>query len=811
MSAGLMVSLPPREWKTEGSHATSNILPALSKDSVSPVRIQVFRWFVVLLLGLLPAALEAQTDQQIYTDSLQNGWVDYSWAIVNYANSSPVHSGVDSIGVKINSTPTNWQAIYIHHDAFDSSQYASLTFWINGGPSGGQQLRVQAILGSAAQSAVMLPALPTNGWQQITVPLSSLGVANQPNVTGFWIIDAIGAPQPVFYLDDITLVSNGAPPVTNINLTISVDAQLNRHPINPFIYGVAFASSNQLSDLNAPLNRSGGNAETRYNWLINAHNRGADWYFESLSDGSSTPGAATDSFVADSKNGGSEPLLTVSMIGSAPKLGPSRAGLASYAITNYGPQTGNDSQWFPQAGNGVGTNSVTHTNWLIVSNNINDANFVTNSSFQQAWVRHLTNLWGVSTNGGVRYYIMDNEHSIWHSTHRDVHPVGATMQEIRDKFFDYAGVVKSNDPSALVLAPEEWGWSGYFYSGYDQQYGNNTGNWGSLPDRNTNGGWDYMPWLLDQINQRANSTGKRLLDYFTLHYYPQGSISTSDTSPSTQLLRNRTTRSLWDTNYVDPTWINSIVMLIPRMKSWVATYYPGTKIGITEYNWGGEGHINGATAQADVLGIFGREGLDLATRWGTPTNTTPTYKAMKMYRNYDGNKSSFGDTSVTAISPDPDNISAFAAVRSKDNTLTTMVIDKHLTATGTVTVAVANLVPLGVAQAWQLTSNNVITRLADFTFTSNAFTKAVPPQSITLFVVPTAPSPPQLRVGSLSTSNTLDLWLDAQSNFRYVIQSATNFSSWTSLVTNTPASNSWHVVLPASNRDFTLYRARWLP
>jgi len=116
-----------------------------------------------------------------------------------------------------------------------------------------------------------------------------------------------------------------------------------------------------------------------------------------------------------------------------------------------------------------------------------------------------------------------------------------------------------------------------------------------------------------------------------------------------------------------------------------------------------------------------------------------------------------------------------------------------------------------VVQAWQLTSNNVITHLADFTFTSNVFTKAVPPQSITLFVVPTAPAPPQIRVGSLSTSNTFDLWVDAQSNFRYVIQSATNFSSWTSLATNTPTSNSWHVVLPTANRDFTLYRARWLP
>src|SRR5581483_8266997 len=112
------------------------------------------------------------------------------------------------------------------------------------------------------------------------------------------------------------------------------------------------------------------------------------------------------------------------------------------------------------------------------------------------------------------------------------------------------------------------------------------------------------------------------------------------------LLRNQSTRQFWDTNYVDPSWINSVIMLIPRMKNWVATYYPGTKLGITEYNWGAEKSINGATTEADILGIFGREGLDLATRWWsyTPDPSLPVYQAMKIYRDYDGKKSTFGDT-----------------------------------------------------------------------------------------------------------------------------------------------------------------------
>ena len=107
-------------------------------------------------------------------------------------------------------------------------------------------------------------------------------------------------------------------------------------------------------------------------------------------------------------------------------------------------------------------------------------------------------------------------------------------------------------------------------------------------------------------------------------------------------------------------------------------YYPGTQIGITEYNWGAEGHINGATTQADILGIFGREGLDMAARWTTPAASTPTYKAIKMYRNYDGRRSAFGDTSVAAATPIPDDVSAFAAVRSTDGALTVMVINKVL-------------------------------------------------------------------------------------------------------------------------------------
>src|SRR3984893_14929122 len=315
-------------------------------------------------------------------------------------------------------------------------------------------------------------------------------------------------------------------------------------------------------------------------------------------------------------------------------------------------------------------------------------------------MQHLIGRWGTASGGAWCYSIMNSEPSLWQETHRDVHPNGPTMDEIKNDIIDYGAKVKATDPSALLVGPEEWGWPGYFYSGYDQQWAGKHSNWNpaAFPDRTAHSGADYLPWVLDQLHQHDTQTGPRGLDVFTVHWYPQGSQSlglpgeafSNDVSAQMSQLRNRSTRSLWDPNYTDQSWINSKVQLIPRLHSWVNTYYPGLPIGITEYNWGAEGYINGATAQADVFGIFGREGLDMATRWTTPSATTPTYKAMKMYRNYDGNKSTFGEISISDMVPDPDTLSSFAAIRSSDGALTVMIINKSLTTSTLANVSLSN-------------------------------------------------------------------------------------------------------------------------
>jgi hypothetical protein len=156
---------------------------------------------------------------------------------------------------------------------------------------------------------------------------------------------------------------------------------------------------------------------------------------------------------------------------------------------------------------------------------------------------------------------------------------------------------------------------------------------------------------------------------------------------ATQALRLRSTRQLWDPAYSDESWIGQPVSLVPRMHDWVDNNYPGTKLAITEYNWGALGYMNGALAQADILGIFGRQGLDFATIWGPPESDEPGAYAFRIYRNYDGLGGQFGETGVRAESEDESKLSVYAAQRTADSALTVVVINKtagELTSTLTI-------------------------------------------------------------------------------------------------------------------------------
>jgi len=165
------------------------------------------------LLGLIHA--RSQANLPLYTDHLVNGFQNWSWGTLNFANASPVNSGANSIS--LNGTAWN-VALSLHQTPFDTSPYSAVTFWANGGAPGGQVLHLYAHVNGGDTAGLDLAALPANSWQQFTVPLSSLGAANKTNVELFTLQLTSNGTTNAFFIDDVQLQAKAAPALVHLSL-----------------------------------------------------------------------------------------------------------------------------------------------------------------------------------------------------------------------------------------------------------------------------------------------------------------------------------------------------------------------------------------------------------------------------------------------------------------------------------------------------------------------------------------------------------------------------------------------------------------
>ena len=147
--------------------------------------------------------------------------------------------------------------------------------------------------------------------------------------------------------------------------------------------------------------------------------------------------------------------------------------------------------------------------------------------------------------------------------------------------------------------------------------------------------------------------------------------------PQTDARRLRSTRALCGIpTYIDESWINDTIEFIPRMRKAIADHYPGTKLFISEWNFGNDKQINGALAIADVLGIYGREGVDAAPYWRNPEVGSPGWFAFTMHGNYDGKGTRFGGSALPVESTDDLNIGVYAAVDPTSGMLRVMLVNR---------------------------------------------------------------------------------------------------------------------------------------
>lgn len=534
-----------------------------------------------------------------------------------------------------------------------------------------------------------------------------------------------------------------AQPAAATGPALTVDAAADNYAISPDIYGMNFAYQSSRSGLALPVNRWGGNAVTRYNYQNDISNHAMDWYFENIREGNGADpqeDSAANQFITQNNSAGTKTLLTVPTIGWVAKNDDT---VCSYTKSHFNPQ---DDFAFdrPQCGNGKRDDV-----WL--SGAVpTDTSIAETPSFAQGWVNYLDGKYGGSA---PKYYELDNEPDLWYDTHHDVHPDGAGYDELFTRGRDYALAIKAADSSAKVFGPVSWGWTGYFWSSED--IANDTPYWqndNQSPDRWGHSNTPFLDWYLQQMHQYEIDNGVRLLDYLDIHFYTQASgVSLDSSAPLSRRLNS--TRSLWDPTYKeqsDGSWIDQPVDLIPRMHDWVDNNYPGTKLALTEYNWGALNKIDGALAQADALGIFGREHLDLATLWDPPSAGQPGEYAFRMYLNYDGHGGRFGDTNVRASSANQGKLAIYGSKDSGSGALKLMAINKT---TGVLTspIAISNFTSNGCVTTYTYSPANLHAITSGWQkFSGSSLSHDFPAESITLLIVQPSSAPCSIPVSKLA-------------------------------------------------------------
>ena len=503
-----------------------------------------------------------------------------------------------------------------------------------------------------------------------------------------------------------------------IDVTFSINTSQDTTRISPYIYGANALSVDRA--VRSTARRLGGNRMTGYNWENNASNAGSDYYHSSddymtwifgiPSSQANIPGITLTTFHDTSLAQGCYTLLTLPAAG-----------------------------YVSRDKNGTVTTAQTAPSfrWRQVRD-VKGAPFVLNPDTSDGFVyvdeevNFLMHRYGsASTPTGVKGYDIDNEPALWPSTHPRIHPDTTLCSELIAKVAAGAKAVKSVDPSAEVFG-------GVFY-GFGEYY---QFQWS--PDWNRYHTYEnYAAALLSNVRDSSVAAGHRLLDVLDMHWYPDLNvpIGNENTDSLTVFNRMQVPRTLWDSTYIENGWIGQYFhqqssAIINRTQRIIGQQYPGTKLSVSEFYYGGATHISGAIAMADVLGIFASGKVYFASLWGDIAGYIAS--AYRMYTNYDGNGGTFGDINVRAATSDVPNSSVHAAAHSENpSTLHIIALNRSFSRTIAGHFVITSPVQFtsGLAYAVMSGSTAIQSRPGISSIQGNQFTYSIPPLSVFHFVL----------------------------------------------------------------------------
>ena len=534
-------------------------------------------------------------------------------------------------------------------------------------------------------------------------------------------------------------------------LTFRIDTR-RHHPISRLVYGVNAATDpaawgGTLPPRAIPFNRMGGNRLSAYNWETNASNAGSDYHYhnDQYLSASTIPGEAVRSRAAVTFAHGAAFLATVPMLpfvaGDACDcdVGTSDADRADRLARHFWRNA-------PSRGETLGGPTVAPAGHTV---------------YQDEFVRWAARTFPGATADSTRrlMFSLDNEPDVWHATHKEIQSdlgdnTTAPRLQTYDGFIDttiaFARAIKRAAPDALVFGPAIATYTGALTLGRHPS-----------PDP-VYGGWRAHPFLdvyLDRMRAAEASGGQRLLDVLDVHWYPAAGTRAGEITndfaaaqDSAQIeARLQAPRSLWDPTYDEHSWVSDVTAgptrLLPRLRTQIAEHYPGTRLAVTEYYYGRAGDISGGIAQADVLGIFGREGVYAAALWPQANVWAAPYAgsgarayayafgAFRMFLDYDGAGGHFGDVGVDASTSDAATASVYASLDAAGRVIL-VAINKRRT-TQAARVVVSHPTALRTARVYTLTTVlPAPTRAPDLALPAgDAFTYNMPAMSVSTIVL----------------------------------------------------------------------------
>jgi hypothetical protein len=697
----------------------------------------------------------AQANLPIYTDNLVNGFQNYSWATVNLENTSPVHSGVYSISV---TDGGNYQALALQRSDFNSTPYASLGFWINGGSAGGQHVQVWGLLDGTNQVAYPLGTLPANTWQQITIPLADLGVANLPNCSGFWIQgNDGGAAQPTFYVDDVQLVAAPAPALVHLGVDAgqalsTVDAL--QFGLNTATWDGSLGSSTTLPLLEEigclTLRWPGGSTSDDYNWA--------------------TDPAGNSTFMYTATNLGAQVFTTVNYGTGTP--GEAAAWVLSANKTN------NCGFKYWEVGNEC------YGTWETDSNAIPHDPY-TYATKAAAYIQQMKAAYpAVPIKVGIVVVPGEGSYSN-NATHFAINPRTGTTN------YGWTPIVLS-ELKSLGVTPDF-----LIYHFYWQYTDSGWSFYSESPDSDplllqVAGNPCPLTWtdwasaatsLRQQISDYLGPTGTNIELCVTENNSDAGAMGRQSTSLVNALYLADSTSQLMKTEFKSYIWWD-----LHNGAETDGDFDP------TIYGW----RLNGD------YGIL------------SGSNTPyPTFYAEKLLQYF----ARPADSVLNATS-DSLLLSAYAVHRT-NGALTVLVINKDMTTNLEAQIALTNYAPwmnatiqsYGIPQD-QAAEANAAASLQDIATTNfptagTNFTYSFPPLSLTLFTF--APGPSALSVLGVQPGQ-VELLLQGQPGTPFVIQSSPDLMAWTSVSTNALVGSALNITIPvAAGSPQQFYRAVWQP